>query len=228
MFTKKLSSVKDNLHHAYLIEGEYAKVFPELLEYLQKNKFIETPGDIYQNSSETLNIDLSRSLKATQAEKAQYKFFILGANFFGHEAVNSLLKVFEEPTAGTHFFLITPNPHLLPATLKSRLQVLDNDIKKEINPVVLAEAKKFLTTSPTTRIKIIGEFLEEREESESTKSEALTLINAIESTLYKSVNIKDNLFAFEELSKVRDYLADRGASTKMLLEHLALALPTIK
>ena len=99
MFTKKQSLAKDNLHHAYLIEGEYDKVLPSLLEYLKDNKLISNSGDAYQHSSETFNIDLARLIKATQAEKSQYKFFILGANFFGHEATNSLLKVFEDFTS---------------------------------------------------------------------------------------------------------------------------------
>lgn len=221
----------NNLHHAYLIEGEYGNVLPLLLEYFQKNKLIENAGNVYQNSSETLNIDLSRELKATQAEKSAHKFFILGAKFFGHEAMNSLLKVFEEPAPGTHFFLITPNPHLLPATLKSRFYILSPD-KKEVSPAVRAEAERFLHTSPTTRIKMIGEFLEKFEDLEkeenNMKSSAQDWLNGIETVLYKSADLKKYVFEFEELARVRDYLADRGASTKMLLEHLALILPIMK
>jgi len=144
MFTKKQLLAKDNLHHAYLIEGEYDQVFPELLSYLKEHKLIAGPNDVYQNSSETLTIDLSRLIKVQQAEKSAHKFFILGANFFTREAANSLLKVFEEPTPGTHFFLITPNPHLLPATLRSRLHFISAENKKGIKPEVLEEAKKFL------------------------------------------------------------------------------------
>lgn len=223
MFIKKLFSVKDNLHHAYLIEGDYNEVAPELLSHIK--------GDIYQNFSETFSIDLSRLIKAAQSEKSADKYFILGANFFGREAANSLLKVFEEPTEGTHFFLITPNPHLLPTTLRSRLQFIPAANNKEIKKAPQAEAEKFLKSSQQTRIKMIGEFIEKFEDMEESnlKSSALELLNAIETHLYKTdKDIKSKTYEFEELAKARDYLADRGSSAKMLLEHLALVFPTIK
>ena len=233
MFTKKQLLAKDNLHHAYLIEGEYDQVFPELLSYLKEHKLIAGPNDVYQNSSETLTIDLSRLIKVQQAEKSAHKFFILGANFFTREAANSLLKVFEEPTPGTHFFLITPNPHLLPATLRSRLHFISAENKKGIKPEVLEEAKKFLAASHSQRIKIIEEFLKKFEDLEvgenNMKSRALAWLNVIETILHDSgKDTKEKVYEFEELAKVRDYIADRGASAKMLLEHLALILPTIK
>jgi hypothetical protein len=77
---------------------------------------------------------------------------------------------------------------------------------------------------------MIGEFIEKFEDMDDSnlKSSALELLNTIETLLYKSGDLKDRVFEFEELAKARDYIADRGASTKMLLEHLALILPIIK
>ena len=40
------------------------------------------------------------------------------------EAANALLKTLEEPTAGTHFILVTSRPQLLLDTIRSRVQVL--------------------------------------------------------------------------------------------------------
>jgi hypothetical protein len=234
----------DNLHHAYLIEGEYKSVFPRLLEYLIKNKLISGQNDVYQNTSETLNIELSRLIKSQQTEKSNHKIFILGANFFGREAVNSLLKVFEEPTPGTHFFLITPNPHLLPATLRSRLSKLTNDDKNEIKPEVLKQAKEFLSSSKGQRITLIKDFVEQfkdlEAEENNIKSSALELLNGIETIFYQSFRGPSPgssfggrtplslVYEFEELAKVRDYISDRGSAVKMLLEHVALILPVTK
>jgi|SRR3989344_7808830 len=229
----------DNLHHAYLIEGEYEALAGEIISFLKK-KGIEAEGnpDVLQKFFETISIDDSRTLKELQGQKSTSggkKFFILGANFFGHEAANSLLKVFEEPAKDVHFFLITPNPHLLPATLKSRLSVISVANKKEINSSVLKEAKEFLNAAKLQRIKIIealiAKFKDEDEEGEKKlKSTAIELLNAIESLFHEKYkdSMGEHIFEFEELIKVRDYLADRGASAKMLLEHLALILPTIK
>ena len=218
-------------HHAYLVEGEHKEIFPLLVDFLKKQKLISVTGDIYQKFSETFTIDFSRLIKSHQIEKSPHKFFILGANFFTREAANSLLKVLEEPAPGTHFFLVTPNPHLLPETLKSRLHILSLENKKEINSLVLQDAKKFLAAGSGQRIKIIEEFLKKFEGLEAgennIKSSALEFLNAIEFVFYEAVKdraLSNRVFEFEELAKVRDYISDRGASTKMLFEHLALIL----
>ncbi len=39
-------------------------------------------------------------------------------------AANSMLKIIEEPPADTHFVLISPYPHRLPATIRSRCQTI--------------------------------------------------------------------------------------------------------
>src|SRR3989344_3794535 len=50
-------------------------------------------------------------------------------------------------------------------------------------------------------------------------------VNALEIELVK--DIKKNRQGLEEIAMVRDYVGDRAPSLKMLLEHLALSLPTI-
>ena len=230
---------KKNLHHAYLIEGEYGIVAPVLIAYLKKSKIIASDSDLYQSFAETFSIDLSRVIKSQQVEKSASKFFILGANFFGREAANALLKVFEEPTAGVHFFLITPNPHLLPATLRSRLQKVSADNKKTIIPEVSAYAKQFLGANKANRIKMLDEVIKKFKKEKESKDEetgekglkswAIELLNAVEIIFHQNnLDIKSKLFEFEELQKCRGYMSDNGASAKMLLEHLALILTTTK
>jgi DNA polymerase III delta prime subunit len=238
MFIKKQLSAKDNLHHAYLIEGEYEAVLPELVSYLEEKGIIKKGSpDLHRIFEETLKIDSARHIKESQIEKSSQsggkKIFIIGANFFTREAANSLLKVFEEPAEGVHFFLITPNPHLLPATLLSRVHLIAAENKKEINPAILAEANKFLSAGHAARIKQIEEFIKKFEDLEADennmKSRAQAWINAMETLLHRSEqDIRNKLYEFGELSKARDYITDRGSSAKMLLEHLALVLPIIK
>jgi hypothetical protein len=57
-------------------------------------------------------------------------------------------------------------------------------------------------------------------------------LNALEQILYASLakakDKKEIAVALEDIAKVRSYANDRSPSMKMLLEHLALALPQIK
>src|SRR3989344_1610534 len=98
---------KDNLHHAYLIEGDKDKILPELLEFIEKLGVKQGSADFSQIELDTFKVEDARNLKSYAMEKgfsAQKKIFIISANSFLLEAQNTLLKVFEEPIENTHFF----------------------------------------------------------------------------------------------------------------------------
>src|ERR1035437_6840420 len=112
---------KNNLHHAYLIEGAKEEVVPEILE-LMRSLNIETSGnpDFQHISVDSFKIKDARNLKAFGSEKgfsAGKRIFLISANNFLLEAQNTLLKMFEEPTENTHFFLIVPDINSLLQTL---------------------------------------------------------------------------------------------------------------
>ncbi len=234
----------NNLHHAYLIEGDPKAVAAEIISFLEDSG-VKCSGnpDVCQEFFETLSIDDSRALKSLEAEKAtkgNKKFFIIGSHFFTREALNSLLKILEEPTVGAHFFLITPSPHLIIDTLRSRMSFIGNS-DRNIDKDTAEEAETFLKSNKKKRIELIEKFIKKYKDGEesSLRSEGLKLLNAIEKNLYeaekgrtlgiqKGSTLGSQIFEFEEIEKIRGYLSDRGASIKMLLEHLALALPELK
>jgi len=100
------------LHHAYCLDGEKSKLFPELCNFLDSEFCFKTTGnpDFWYGESDTFGIDDGRRLKEMVSkkpfDKAQgKKIFVLAFNFITNEAQNSLLKIFEEPTEETHFFI---------------------------------------------------------------------------------------------------------------------------
>jgi len=100
-----------NLHHAYLLEGEKENTFQALLDFLDKDLNFSTVAnpDFWLGDFDSLGIDDSREIKSFQSRKAfvgERKVLVIKTNFITHEAQNSLLKVFEEPTENTHLFLI--------------------------------------------------------------------------------------------------------------------------
>ena len=69
----------------------------------------------------------ARDLKNRASESAlgnTGKFFIIDTKAIVHEAQDALLKLFEEPTVGTHFFFILPNSEILKDTFRSRFQIV--------------------------------------------------------------------------------------------------------
>ena len=84
------------------------------------------------------------------------------------------------------------------------------------------EVRKFLKMQSKERSEMIAKMLKEEE---GLKERVRDFINALEIELSKDV--KKNKQGLEDIAMVRDYLGDKAPSLKMLLEHLALSLPTV-
>ncbi len=219
---------QNTLHHAYALSGS-GEEFLESLFKLFKEGGIATEGnpDFIWRKFENLGVDEARSLKEEAALKGfgtTKKIFIIEADSLTREAQNALLKLFEEPIAHTHFFLVVrETKHLLP-TLLSRVIILETEKKKED----FSEAKKFLSMSYKYRLEFIKKRTDKKgKEDIMNKSEALTLLNGIEVLLYKLPPLNSHLQTLLELAKSRSYITDQGASLKMILEHIALVLPQL-
>ena len=127
------------------------------------------------------------------------------------EAQNALLKVLEEPPEHTSFhFVISDHARLLP-TLLSRFEAFSDTAETEITV-----AKDFIKLP-------IGQRLELVAEKTSAKDVAWqqNLVSGLEQLcLEKELS---NEVALEVIF-IKKYLQGPGASAKMLLEHLALAV----
>src|SRR3990167_1357034 len=180
---------KNNLHHAYLIEGAREEVVPEILEVVGELG-VKTLGnpDFVQITLDSFKIEDARNLKAFSQEKANTtsrKIFLFRSNNFLLEAQNTLLKMFEEPIENTHFFLIVPDTNALLRTFVSRFYVI-----KPKEGIELKEAEEFIKMPLQSRINFIKELVAEIEESEeemvsldSARSKALKFLNAVESEI---------------------------------------------
>lgn len=228
---------KNNLHHAYLIEGVRNEVASEIIEFL-KDSGIKTIGnpDFTQISVDNFKIDEAfdlRSMSADRGFSTTKKIFLICVNSFSLDAENVLLKMFEEPIENTHFFLVVPDINALLKTFVSRFYLIST---KSNLTMETKEAEKFITMSLKKRIDFIKELLAETEEEDekgneiilldSTRSKALKFLNAVEFVLH-SKQIKNNPSSFylEHFFKVREFLRMPGSSTKSLMESVALIVP---
>ncbi|MEK7148567.1 MAG: hypothetical protein AAB770_01485 [Patescibacteria group bacterium] len=219
------------LHHAHIIEGAYADIVPKLLFSISKNLGIETKGnpDLSVKLYESLGIDEARELKDAQTRAAfggGRKIFISGAESFTHEAQNALLKTFEEPTEGTHFFIIIPRAEMLLPTLLSRVLVVSGKSVPEDDAKKLAE--KFIDSSLEDRFVIAKKMADKKDRETADRELFRRMLDHIERILYtRTVGNKDDTTSniFREIFHAKTYLANRGSSPKMLLEHIAIVLP---
>jgi DNA polymerase III delta prime subunit len=240
---------KNNLHHAYLIEGKKEEIIPDVLAFL-KEIGVETKGnqDFNQISVDSFKIDDARNLKSQSIEKglsanlptgqAGKKVFIILVNNFLIEAQNTLLKMFEEPIDNTIFFLIVPDTAIILPTLLSRFYLIK--IKSDGGDE-LRQAEEFLKMSLTDRISFVKEMTaknkdeddEENQEAvsiESVRSKAIKFLNALETVLHKKLIVDSGLTTiqvdyFYQISKAREYLSVPGSSAKSLMESVALVVP---
>lgn len=236
MALQSLSISFSNLHHAYLISGD-KETIPRLLEILESEGVsIHSNPDVRVEYFETFGVEDSRRVKEWQGEHSVSggkRFFIFHMMTPTREAGQALLKVLEEPKADVHFFIITPRPFVFPPTVFSRVVFLNAGSALDVD--MQTRAKDFLNTDEVARFASIKKMIAKHDKddtSEPLKDEALSFLNHLEEVLANHIrtdnSILENSEFLEQFYACKSYMFDKGASVKMLLEHLALVMPRLK
>lgn len=140
------------------------------------------------------------------------QLIVVATSFVTHEAQNALLKLFEEPPADTSFLLVVPPAFQLLPTLQSRIGQETTVVDDATNQTW----DLFLAATYADRLQQIDSWQKTKDPQWLT--EIVSGLHSVDRTS----------FSFEQLQTsqlVGQKLQTRGASNKMLLEHLALALP---
>ncbi len=216
------------MHHAYYIEGP-GSWFDTYKEELKP---------YYARRYERFGIEEARELAGLASLKNYARaVFLLGISGMSTEAQQALLKLFEEPQEGTQFVVLIPHGILLP-TLRSRMMEYPEKLnladKKVLGSPASSQkgasgpdyfsrqASVFLKSSGKERSDFITKLLKD---DDNQKERVRDYLNALEAELSKNIADAKTRQALADIALVRDYLRDRSPSLKMLLEHLALALP---
>lgn len=216
------------LHHAYCILGDRKKVAEQILRALELSVGFVARGnpDYWFGEYQMLSIDEARTIKEMAGRSAiagDRKIFLLAAYGMAKETQNALLKIFEEPVSGTHFFLILPTAETLLPTLISRMLFIDC---RGGGVYESEEAVAFLKAALPIRIKKAQALLKKAETDESGTEKIIIFLNVLERLIQKMKNEKEGREAIEQLFLSKKYCRDRSRSFKLILEHLALVLPT--
>jgi hypothetical protein len=208
---------KDSLHHAYFIEGERAAILADVERFLNGAFGIVRQGhpDVHYAEYQSFGIDESRALQDMQTMKpvrGDRKIFIVAADSITSEAQNSLLKVFEEPTPGTHFFVISSSQRVLLPTLRSRMSVVTHGSAGTASTE--ANVKRFIKLPPKGRLEFVAPLIEEKD-----RAKAEDFLQALLGELHASKGATPSM---KELLALISYLKDRASSIKLILERVAL------
>jgi len=215
------------VHHALYIEGPLSLFEPYLAEL----------KPFFAEKYEKFGVDDARAL----IEQAQLKnfgeaTFFVAVGSMTSEAQQALLKLFEEPQAGTTFILLAPHGTIIP-TLRSRMmpltprlpasqKVLGSPAPGRPDHFVQQAATSFLKSSQKERSDYIAKLLKNEDDAREQVRELLNSLEAeLHSGLKKAKQKTLYIEGLEDISRVRGYTNDRSPSLKMLMEHLALTLP---
>ncbi|HVV15401.1 MAG TPA: hypothetical protein VHD55_03320 [Candidatus Paceibacterota bacterium] len=217
-------------HHAYIYEGPLAQL-PALAESAREYfNFPEASDpDVQVAGFEKFGIEEARELvrAASLSSVSGRALYIVGVSSITTDAQQALLKLFEEPQDGTIFLLLAPYGSIL-ATLRSRLLAYPGP-EPEGSTASSNSAKTFLASPYAARSAEITKLLKDEE---AVKERVRDLLDGLEAGLHaalvKSKGKKEIREGLEDIAKARSYANDRSPSMKMLLEHLAVSLPTLK
>lgn len=200
----------DFSHHALLFRGEKETIIPILEEALAIPFSTQPSSDISYTSLESLGIDEVRRLSFLALTKpigGEVFRIIVVADDITFESQNALLKLTEDPPASARFMFIVPSSLPILSTLQSRF----------VEHVIASQAphvpKK--DTTLAEQLKMIAVLTKNKNNAgmEMILRESETRIHGT----------ADSTKASRALMLARRFIEARGASSKILLEHLAIA-----
>ena len=234
-------------HHAYYIEGSLAQFEAYERALREEEGFGAHDPGFSARRFERFGIDEARALiqAASLRHTGSRSLFFIAAGVLTTEAQQALLKLLEEPHEGTRFVLLVPHGGLLP-TVRSRMLQLSREefppkrssdppsrplasrarpFSSEILPDSSGVAKEFLSWPYKKRSDWVASFLKEEEDA---RERARQFFVELELELYPKIANRDAREGLEDIEHFRQYLSDRSPSLKMILEHLAATLPTLR
>ncbi len=217
---QRLELDPNKLHHAYVIVSNSTTAVEDFVSMEMKIPYRGNP-DVYVGEYASIGIDDLADLTAMhqRVPMGPKKVIVISTNSITQQAQNSLLKMIEEPTANTHFFIILPTASVLLPTVLSRVHVIELDTGE-----IFAnekEVKEFVAADMGKRLDIVKSMMGDLEKERISKETLFQFVAGIEKMMHENKTVE----AYPVVLKVNDYMRDPSSSIKMLLEYLALRLP---
>ncbi len=232
-------------HHAYFITGDgeegisLAHVFieRELQLPISENPNVTTLRYGLFSVEDARKL---RSLAELSPTVGTEKVLVVSVTRLFHEAQNALLKLFEEPPAGTTLILVLPSEGMLLPTLRSRLLPLpsssgtfaDAGTSGAISDVAL----EFISAKAAEREKLVTKIVEKAksdkdEEKQAARLSAIQLVEGLTIYTYQKWVVEKDMkkrteqqLLLDDLHAFLPILHERSAPLKLIFEHLLLVV----
>lgn len=204
-----------SLHHAYLVVGSSSTLGWGVRDALKKRGVsVASNPDVLQWTFGDLLVDDARMIteRAFLKSVGEAKYFVISFERAGIEAQNALLKVVEEAPGNTHFFFCVESPGTVIPTLRSRCMTIGSGSRDE-KPELRA-AQEFLALGYADRLAHVEKMLTTMQRS-GDRAPARVFVRA----LVRAHPSRSTLSALQYL--------ERAVSPKLVLAHLAVALPKV-
>ncbi len=240
-FKTQLSLQK--LHHTYIIVGPASQseqtVRDEVVRFLRTGFDLpQSYPDMWIKEYDSVGVDDAEEIADVHLRRSigeNKKFIVFQTSQITQQAQNSLLKLLEEPAPGTHFFIVIPSVTMLLPTILSRAHVIiieqDGQAVSADQKAQQATIQRFVTESAPERLSIIGGLLADYDKEKIGREDIYAFVHGVEHTVHEKViknssktHIQD---ALQVLAHVQTYIRDTSSSLKLLLEYLALRLPSL-
>lgn len=201
------------MHHAYLLLGERAEAEGFIHSFWQEKGIeLKNSPDFFVWKEDLFGIDEARKVAEAASRKAftGQKVFLIVPDRITPEAQNALLKTFEDPPVNTYFFLVAREEELVLPTLRSRMLSTRLDSKAS----EVGEAQAFLKLGLKERLAFARKF------ADAEKNLSVFLDQLLNFMRKESLPTE----AIRAVYDLRRYSDDRAASSRLILEHLALMI----
>jgi len=202
---------------------------PRALQMINESDIVIAKADLYVRSYRSFGIDDAHEMRERASGKAigERRAFVISAGAITTEAQNALLKTLEEPPGNALFIFIVPAPLVLLGTVRSRAQIID----LALNPVsaggVASSATQFLKATPARRLEMLKVVLQKSDDDKYDMSAILSFLAHLETAASSMKNAVAKKETLEAIYCARQYVTDRGALVKTLLESVALLTPML-
>jgi hypothetical protein len=208
------------LSHAYLIVGDLAAGREAVVALIEEEMgaLWRANPDVHVRDYERLYAEDAQAIVERVQIKGDRSFVVAVCVDMTSDAQNKLLKTIEEPTAGSHVFIVVPSAHLVLPTIRSRVQTIEVRGARAD-----ALAAKFVALPVAERLAEVAELVASIKDDEESKMRAVELIDAVTERA-RAATPRDDAF-LRRLLAARGYLFDQSPSVKNILEWLALSTP---
>jgi DNA polymerase III delta prime subunit len=212
--------------HAYIVEGDLDAAVAAVCRFCEERLGCPPAGnpDFTVSRFDAMLVEDAVSLRDRQSvvTAGDGRQVIVAA--FRHatrDAQNALLKVLEEPSERTHFFLVVPYASLLLPTVRSRAALVRFGSTGDDGL-----AAPWLVAAAGKRLALAEKLAKDIRDEKKTRADGLALLDALERGLAARAAAEPAAArAARAVLAAKRRWNHHGSSPKLLLESVALALP---